>query len=495
MGKSLLLVDFGAVFWRVWHATADRELSAAHDGTVRAIRAEASRYDHTAVCLDSPVSWRRERFPAYKATREAKPKNALDQMRRTIDTLRRDGLRLFEASGFEGDDVIATFVRWAAEAMHVTIFGCDKDLYQLLGPSVEMLNNATGVVIGVDELYAKRGIRPDQVPCFLALLGDTSDNLPGVARCGEKTAAKLLQRFQNIEGILCGLDEGAADFTPALGRALDEARGTVFQVRELCRLRDDVPIDCGALLRPAEPTQAEEEESMSGPGFDEERAAIESEPPPPRASGPTAAKGSNPELPATEPPPAHAPAEVVDMTSGNGKALAPVPASWSTALEPVDINMAWKLSKAVVASRMFAAYGRPEAVLLVLMAGREYGLGAMASLRGFHVGDNGKPSMSAQLMMALCLSRRDLCRMFRVARKECDDTKAVVYVQRPEWPEPERWEWTIEDAEQAQLTNKPTYRKHPRDMLINRCIAEAARFTWPELMANVYLPEEMESAA
>lgn len=182
-------------------------------------------------------------------------------------------------------------------------------------------------------------------------------------------------------------------------------------------------------------------------------------------------------------------ASVNDAINRPKPAPRPVTApSFERALEPQDSRSAYGLAKVVVASRMFSAYGTPEAAMLVMMAGREFGLGAMASLRSFHIVE-GKPTMSAQAMMARCLEHPS-CKLFRVVRSKCSHEVAVVEVQRNGWDAPEVYTWTIDDAKRAGLAAKQNWSKYPRDMLINRCIAEAARFAFPEVMAGVYSPEE-----
>ena len=121
------------------------------------------------------------------------------------------------------------------------------------------------------------------------------------------------------------------------------------------------------------------------------------------------------------------------------------------------------------------------------------GIGAMAALRSFHVVE-GKPTMSAQAMMARCLEHPS-CKLFRVVRAKCSNELATVEVQRHGWSEPEVYTWGIEDAKRAGLASRPNWSKCPREMLINRCIAEAARFVWPEVMAGVYSPEEFGGAS
>ena len=169
------------------------------------------------------------------------------------------------------------------------------------------------------------------------------------------------------------------------------------------------------------------------------------------------------------------------------RAEPPEPVEWVRELEPRTMDEAKKLAKAVMDSRLFAAYANPQAAFLVIMAGREFGLGTMASLRSFHIVE-GRPCLSAQAMMGLCL-RHHSCQLFRVVSASAEEV--VVEAQRNGWSSPSTWSFTIQDAEQAGLTSRQNWRKYPRAMLTNRCIAEASRFWFPDVVGGLYDPEEL----
>lgn len=467
---STLIVDFAAVWWRQWHASGDEAVSYAAQRTVGQIREHAASYGRTIIALDSPKSWRRERWNGYKANRPEKDELSLEQMRRTIAALREDGFPMAELDGFEADDVIASLV--AALPGPRTILTADKDLLQLLDDEVTMFHLSRNEVVTAADVEAELGIRSDQVAEWLALAGDKSDNVPGVSGVGPKRATELLAKHGSIAGIYDALEQDAEQFTPALRKAIvDAARRTecpLIVSMELVTLRPELARAVltselmAALERPRQPvTETKDTDTMT----DIEDADIEPEaqpaPPQPSQSQPRALVAASPD--------------------------------WVRQLEPTDSRSAYGLAKVVVGSRMFSAYGTPEAAMLVIMAGREFGLGAMASLRSFHIVE-GKPTMSAQAMMARCLEHPS-CKTFRVLRSKCTHEVAVVEVQRREWSEPETYTWTVEDAKRAGLASRPNWSKYPRDMLINRCIAEAARFTWPEVMAGVYSPEDFGGAS
>ena len=478
MSTTLLIVDFSAVFWRHWHASASEALTFARKRTVEHVRSMAASYNHTIVALDSPNCWRLDLWPQYKATRPEKDEASLEQMR----LAQRDLEALYpcvDVPRWEADDVIAELVLSLPASWHATILTADKDLVQLLAAreNVDLWHLAKAQLVTAESAEAQLGIPLRLFADYLALIGDKSDNVLGGDCVGPKRAVELLTKHRDIVGIYDALSDDEKQFTPALRAALRDARDrdacSIMTARKLVWLGSAPnaptldPQDLIADWKP--PTKETNTVTIDDAEFDE-----------PAAEAPAPAP-----TPAILPPPA-APSQP------STKAIVPS-GEWTRALEPRDTSGAYGLAKVVVNSRMFSGYGTPEAAMLVIMAGREFGLGAMASLRSFHVVE-GKPTMSAQAMMARCLEHPS-CKLFRVIRSKCTHEVAVVEVQRRDWSEPETYTWTAEDAKRAGLANRPNWSKYPRDMLINRCIAEAARFTWPEVMAGVYSPEDFGGAS
>jgi 5'-3' exonuclease len=469
---STLIVDFSAVWWRQWHASGDEAVNYAFQRTLGQIREHAAQHVTTIITLDSRTSWRRDKWPDYKANRPAKDELSLEQMRRTIDALRADGFVMVELDGYEADDVIASLV--AAIDGERVILSQDKDLLQLLGEGVTMYHLGRNQLVTADIIKAELGVDPGKVAEWLALTGDKSDNVPGVNGVGPKRATSLLVKYGSINGIYEALrDEKEQDeFTPVLSKALSAAATragcSIILALELVTLRPELAAACVTkeLLELIKQPRTTKETMTIDAEFDEAPQV------PPAAD-------TIPQQPPAPPPPPSQPQQ---------RAMVAAPQDWSRQLEPTDSRSAYGLAKVVVGSRMFSAYGTPEAAMLVIMAGREFGLGAMAALRSFHVVE-GKPTMSAQAMMARCLEHPS-CKLFRVVRSKCSNELATVEVQRHGWPEPETYTWGIEDAKRAGLASRPNWSKYPREMLINRCIAEASRFVWPEVMAGVYSPEE-----
>ena len=483
---STLIVDFSAVFWRQWHASGNEAVNFARQRTVGQIAAFASENTTTVIALDAGNNWRRKLWPQYKATRPEKDALALEQLRLCEQDLRAAGYPMARLDGYEADDVIASLVD-VIEGTSV-ILTSDKDLLQLLDENCAIYHLARDCYVQVASLQSELGIRPNQVAEWLALTGDASDNVPGVTGVGPKSASKLLAKHGTLAGIFDALGaEGA--FTPALDKNLREAASRadcpILMSLELVQLNAKramaaiTPELLAAIKAPRNTNRYQIQPNTEENMIQEFEPEIEA----PRASEPAQTRTHQPEAPSLDRAP-EAPAS---------HALATLPRDWTRQLEPADSRSAYGLAKVVVASRMFPAYGAPEAALLVLMAGREFGLGAMASLRSFHIIE-GKPTMSAQAMMARCLEHAS-CEHFRVVRSECTNELATVSVKRVGWTTPEIYTWSLDDAKRAGLAGRGNWSKYPREMLINRCIAEAARFTWPEVMAGVYAPEEFGGAS
>ncbi|MGI8661744.1 MAG: DNA polymerase I [Acidimicrobiales bacterium] len=219
------------------------------------------RPDAVAVAFDRPEpTFRHEALATYKANRSAAPDILRQQMglvRQVVEALR---LPLLEAPGFEADDIIATLATQAAEQSHeVLVVTGDRDSYQLVqDPLVRVLYNRRGVSdyalydeAGIEE---RTGVAPKLYRQYAALRGDPSDNLLGVPGVGEKTAAKLINKYGGIDGIFEHVDEQ----TPKLRQALIDNEAQVRQNADIMVLIDDVPLDVavdGLALEPFDPEE------------------------------------------------------------------------------------------------------------------------------------------------------------------------------------------------------------------------------------------------
>lgn len=172
----------------------------------------------------------------------------------------------------------------------------------------------------------------------------------------------------------------------------------------------------------------------------------------------------------------------------NGTALAVVRPATTQTIEPRDMAELERLAKHAASTGFFGAKS-PEQALIVMMAGRDLGLSYSQALRAFHVIE-GKPTLSADGMVATCLVRRDVCEWFRTIA--VDDKAATVETKRV-GQEAQRYTFTMQDAQRAGVTNKPTWGRYPSRMLLARARAALARDVYPDLLLGLYDPDELET--
>ncbi|MEQ1597704.1 MAG: 5'-3' exonuclease H3TH domain-containing protein, partial [Casimicrobium sp.] len=196
---------------------------------------------HLAVILDkSGTSFRNDIYDKYKANRPPAPEDLVPQFPLIRDATRAFSLPMVEEENVEADDMIAAYTR-AAQALgwHVTIISSDKDLMQLVGPDVDMFDTMKDKRIRTEEVIEKFGVGPELVGDVLALMGDTSDNVPGVPGIGPKTATKLIVEFGNLTNVLAA----AADMKPSKMRDnLIEHADMARLSKVLVTLKEDCPL-------------------------------------------------------------------------------------------------------------------------------------------------------------------------------------------------------------------------------------------------------------
>ena len=196
---------------------------------------------HLAVVFDrSEKTFRNDLYPQYKAHRPPAPEDLIPQFPLMREAARAFGLPVVEMEGFEADDLIATYARQAAKAgAHVTIVSSDKDLMQLIEDGViHLFDPMKSKAIGPAEVMEKFGVAPNRVIDAQALIGDSTDNVPGCPGIGPKTAAELLNLYGTVEGVL----EHAGEIKQPKRREALIANADLIRVsKELVTLRDDVP--------------------------------------------------------------------------------------------------------------------------------------------------------------------------------------------------------------------------------------------------------------
>ncbi|MEQ1888175.1 MAG: DNA polymerase I [Alphaproteobacteria bacterium] len=250
-GGHLYLIDGSGYIFRAYHALPP--LTRKSDGMpVGAVSGfcnmlykliedtkAGETVTHIAVIFDSSrQTFRNEIYPAYKANRDEPPEDLRPQFAIIRDAVRAFNVVAVEQPGFEADDLIATFARQAqARQARVTIVSSDKDLMQLVGDGVDMLDPMKNIHIGPDQVFEKFGVAPDRVVDVQSLAGDASDNVPGIPGIGIKTAAQLIQEYGDLDSLLARAGEIKQ---PKRRESLLEHAEMARISRELVRLRDDV---------------------------------------------------------------------------------------------------------------------------------------------------------------------------------------------------------------------------------------------------------------
>ncbi len=210
---------------------------------------------HLAAIFDAGRhTFRNDLYPAYKAHRPEAPEDLVPQFPLTRDAARAFGVPALEAEGFEADDVIASYARLGrAHGAEVVIVSSDKDLMQLVGEGVSLLDPMKLKHIGPAQVIEKFGVGPERVVDVQALAGDATDNVPGIPGIGIKTAAQLINEYGDLDRLLARAGEIRQ---PKRREALLAHREDALISRELVRLRDDVPLGAGfadLVLRPPAP--------------------------------------------------------------------------------------------------------------------------------------------------------------------------------------------------------------------------------------------------
>jgi len=248
-GKTVWIVDTLSRVYQRFHAVP--EMTSPSGAPVNAVHGfaedlltivEKRKPDYLFCAMDAPgPTFRHERHADYKGTRAEMPADLVPQIPMVRELCARMGIPCLELSGYEADDILATIAaRATAGGASVTIATSDKDARQLLSDRVRILNLRTGGEMGPDELRAEWGVGPEQVVDWLALVGDTADNVPGVPQIGPKAATELLGRYGDLETLLAHVDEVKGD------KKRDNLRthaGVARASRELVRLEADVPIE------------------------------------------------------------------------------------------------------------------------------------------------------------------------------------------------------------------------------------------------------------
>ena len=212
----LILVDGSSYLFRAYHAlppltNSKGEATGAIVGVINMLRKMIADYQprHIAVVFDAPGgSFRNEIYDQYKANRPPMPDDLREQIAPLHRIVRAMGLPLLIESGVEADDVIGTLAtRASAQGMSTLISTGDKDMAQLVDANTTLINTMTNVVMDREGVVEKFGVTPEQIIDYLALVGDSADNIPGVPKCGPKTAVKWLAEYRSLDELMARADE------------------------------------------------------------------------------------------------------------------------------------------------------------------------------------------------------------------------------------------------------------------------------------------------
>ena len=248
--SRLVLIDGSSYLYRAFHAlpplsNPQGEPTGALFGVVNMLRSTLKeRPAFVAFVVDAPgKTFRDDLYDQYKANRPPMPdelRSQIEPMCRIVEAL---GISILRIPGVEADDVIGTLaLQGVARDLSVTISTGDKDFAQLVRPGIELVNTMTGSRMDSDAaVMEKFGVRADQIVDLLALMGDTVDNVPGVDKCGPKTAAKWLAEYQHLDGVMAA----AAGMKGKIGENLRGALERLPLNRELVTIRTDVALDAG----------------------------------------------------------------------------------------------------------------------------------------------------------------------------------------------------------------------------------------------------------
>jgi DNA polymerase-1 len=246
--STLYLVDGSSYVYRAFHAlpnlTSSRgEPTGALLGVANMLRRllREQRPEYIAVVFDAKgPTFRHEMYPDYKANRPPMPDELRQQVETILEFTRLLGLPLLQVDGVEADDVIGTLARAAEEAgMQCVISTGDKDMAQLVTDHTKLTNTMTGSDLDREGVQKKFNVAPEQIVDFLALTGDKSDNIPGVDKCGPKTAVKWLQEWGSLDQIMAHADEVGGK----IGDKLREALEQLPLSRELATIRRDLELE------------------------------------------------------------------------------------------------------------------------------------------------------------------------------------------------------------------------------------------------------------
>jgi DNA polymerase-1 len=248
--NSVILVDGSSYVYRAYHALPPLTTSTGQPtGAVRGVVTMVMRIlqDHpnapVGMVFDAKGdTFRHEMYEDYKANRAAMPDDLIPQIEPIHEVIKALGIKIFVVEGVEADDVIGTLAAEAEQKGIATIISTgDKDLAQLVTKNIKLVNTMKNEVLDIKGVEKKFGVKPEQIIDYLALVGDTSDNIPGVEKVGPKTAVNWLTEHNDIDTII----EKADEFKGKVGEYLRAGIEQLKLSRQLTEIKKDVKLDFG----------------------------------------------------------------------------------------------------------------------------------------------------------------------------------------------------------------------------------------------------------
>nr|WP_019215566.1 5'-3' exonuclease H3TH domain-containing protein [Legionella tunisiensis] len=266
MVSPLILVDGSSYFFRAFHAlppltNSKGQPTGAIYGVANMVKRLIKDYQpqQIAVVFDAKgKTFRDEWYPDYKAHRPPMPKELSDQFKPMIDLLQAMGLPLLIIEGVEADDVIGTLAHRAVEQnLNVLISTGDKDMAQLVNEQVTLINTMSNQLLNIDGVKEKFGVSPQQIIDYLTLVGDSVDNIPGVTKCGPKTAAKWLQEYETLDNLIVAADK----ISGKIGEYLRSSLAHLPLSKKLVTIKTDVELPL--TLSDLSPKEADREQLIA----------------------------------------------------------------------------------------------------------------------------------------------------------------------------------------------------------------------------------------
>jgi DNA polymerase-1 len=258
---KLLIIDSNALLHRSFHAlpplanSKGEQTGAVYGFLLTLFKAiNDLKPDFIAATFDTPApTFRHKKFKEYKAKRPKAPEEFYQQIPKTKEILEAFKVPIFEKEGFEGDDLIATIAKKAPQQqvyppLEIYILTGDLDTLQLVNQNIKIYTLGKGVketvIYDKEKILERFGLEPKQMVDFKALAGDPSDNIPGATGIGQKTAAALLKKYDNLENLYQKIEGGdVEDIKPRIKDILLKNKEQVFFSRILAKTREDAPID------------------------------------------------------------------------------------------------------------------------------------------------------------------------------------------------------------------------------------------------------------